>query len=674
LIYRLVDDGARPAGPRPKALLPTDPRLALRQYLWAAIVVVVALAIYLPGLGNELVYDDGYLTDGDLFAVYRSLGLRTRMLSYGSFVWIQSLLGEGWWKQRLVNLAIHLAVVAALWAFYREILRKLVPSEPDPGMPAQPLHLSPALGVSVGFFALNPVAVYAVAYLIQRSILLATLFTVVALWLFARGLRTGKWWLHLLAAISYALAVMSKEHAVLAPLAAVPVYIVVARPSAKRLAILGTASAALIAAAGAALWARFGYILGTPFDEYSRAYLAQLAALNPDAPRLAWPLSIVNQCWLFFEYGVRWFFPVADWMSISIRPPFPVTWLSFPQILGVPLYVAVIAMGLRLVVRHHDWRALVGLSLLLPAILFGTEFVTVWVQDPFVLYRSYLWAIGVPGLVFVFLNGTSTRALAVVAAIVGLLLGWQAIERVMSLSTAQTAWTDAIAKLPKDPRAVGRWFPYLNRGSYYAEHDRFELAIRDFESSAALGDLGMGAFNAGSMLNATGKPQQALQMFAAAEKQGYDLYSLPFQRGLAYAALGKPDEAQRQFAAAMAMNPPSPTREILMLQLGRSALQTGQADAAISHLEAFLKKEPRHGEARYLLAMAYIAKREPARALEVIDAAGRASGGPAHYARAVASYGLGRKADALREIDAAIRMDPRAALLRELRAKIAAMP
>jgi hypothetical protein len=68
--------------------LSAHPRSALRQYLWAAVVAAVALAIYLPGLGNQLVYDDGYLTDGDLFEVYRSLALRTRMLSYGSFVWI----------------------------------------------------------------------------------------------------------------------------------------------------------------------------------------------------------------------------------------------------------------------------------------------------------------------------------------------------------------------------------------------------------------------------------------------------------------------------------------------------------------------------------------------------------------------------------------------------------
>jgi hypothetical protein len=264
--------------------------------------------------------------------------------------------------------------------------------------------------------------------------------------------------------------------------------------------------------------------------------------------------------------------------------------------------------GFRLVVRHRDWRALVGLSLLLPAILFGTEFMTVWVQDPFVLYRSYLWAIGVSGHRVRFLHGTSPRALAVVGTIVALLFAWQAIERVVSLATPETAWTDAIKKLPEIRVPLAGGFPTstaaattpITTGSS-SRYGTSRFPPRSATSASR-------SFNVGSMLNATGKPQQALQMFAAAEKQGYDLYNMPFQRGLAYAKLGKIAEAEHEFTVAMAMNPPSPAREILMLQLGRAALQAGHPDAAISNLQSFLTKEPRHGEARYLLAMAYVAQ------------------------------------------------------------------
>jgi len=122
--------------------------------------------------------------------------------------------------------------------------------------------------------------------------------------------------------------------------------------------------------------------------------------------------------------------------------------------------------------------------------------------------------------------------------VVCVLLVWQALDRVLTMESTERLWTDAIEKLPDDPRAVGRWFPYLNRGADYVEHDRFDFAMRDFERSAALGDLGMGTFNIGSLLSAAGKQQQALAAFDRAEKEGYNLYNLPLQRGLALAALG----------------------------------------------------------------------------------------------------------------------------------------
>jgi tetratricopeptide (TPR) repeat protein len=643
-----------------------------RAWLWLPLVLGALAAIYLPGLANLPVFDDSYFTDGALAANFSSLQLRPRMLSYGSFLWLQSLAGEGLWKQRVFNLALHAAVVVALFAFYREVLRTIVAPRHIDQDDEGPYHESAALGLAVGYFALNPVAVYAVAYLIQRSILMATLFVVTGLWLFALGLRTRRPWLHALAIACYLLAVASKEHAVLAPLAALPVYIVVAQPPGKRLAIMAVAGTALIALGATLLWDRLARILGTPFDEFSRVYLAQLAALNPEAPRHAWGLSVMNQAWLFFEYGFRWMLPVGDWMSISMRPPFPVSWATFPQVLGVAGYLGVLVAGFWLVVRHRDWRALLGLSLLLPALLFATEFVTVWVQDPFVLYRSYLWAIGIPGIVLLAVHGPAPRVVLVLGIILGLLLAWQAVERTLSLATPETAWSDAIAKLPKDARAVGRWFPYLNRGSYYAERDQYELAMRDFDASAGLGDMGMGAFNTGSMLNATGKPQQALAQFDRAEKQGYDLYSLPFQRGLALAALGKPAEAYHQFDVARVMYPPSPVKEILWLQLGRTALQSGQREEAIKDLELFVAYDPKHSEARYLLALAYVSKGEHERALKTLEPAGE--GGPAHYARALAYHGLKRKREAAAEIDAAIRAGPDNAMLREWQAKIRAMP
>src|SRR5690606_35442129 len=122
-------------------------------------------------------------------------------------------------KQRAFNLVLHAGVVVALWALYRRVLRyvQASPAEDGAGAAGEP-HRSPALGLAIAVFALNPVAVYAVAYLIQRSIVMATLFTVLALWCFVRAVGERRPLFLAGAFACYALAVASKEHAVLAPL------------------------------------------------------------------------------------------------------------------------------------------------------------------------------------------------------------------------------------------------------------------------------------------------------------------------------------------------------------------------------------------------------------------------------------------------------------------------
>jgi tetratricopeptide (TPR) repeat protein len=661
------------------AVYPRDSTLRLlrRELAWALPVALLVLAVYLPALGNLPIFDDSLLTEGDLLSSYGSLfQAKPRLVSYGSFTWVNALLGAGWWKQRLVTLLLHLGVVAALWGFYRELLRhiEVSPSEARDGA-AGSYADSPALGLAIGFFALNPVAVYAVAYLIQRSIVMATLFTVLALWSFAAALARRQPMLYAAAVACYVLAVLSKEHAIFAPLAALPLYILVARPTRSRLAGVASGMLVLLSAAAFFLWRRYGDILAAPFDEYSRVYLGQLAQLSPEASRHAFGLSVMNEAWLFFEYGVRWFLPASGWLSISLRPPFPTSWTSFPQLLGPLAYLGVFLGALFLLLRYRDWRALVGVSLLLPLVLFPTEFATVWVQDPFVLYRSYLWAIGMPGIVFCLLHGAPGKVLAGVGIAIGALFAWQAVDRVFSLETPESAWSDAIEKLPRDPRAVGRWFPYLNRGAYYVEHNDFTAALHDFDASAALGDLGMGDFNRGAVLYAQGKPKEALEAFDRAERAGYDLYNLPFQRGLALASTGAVREAYEQYLKAWYKDPPSPTREALLMNMGRASLQLGHPENALPALRALRELQPRSKEGRFLLGLALVAHNEPAEAKPLFDELiAEDHSGPAYYGRAMANYSLKKKADAVADIDRAVAADPRNPNLLAWQARIRAMP
>lgn len=643
------------------------------EWVWLPAIAAGLAAIYLPGLGNALVFDDAPLAE-DLFARYASLlDFKVRQLSYGSFPWLAAVFGDGWWKQRLVNLAIHAGVVVALWGLYREILARIeAPADEAGNRPAY--ADSPAVGLAIGFYALNPVAVYAVAYLIQRSILMATLFVVLGLWGFLRWLSTGRLAWLAGAVLAYALAIASKEHAILAPLAALPLYVLARRPSLRQALPVLAGVLALAGTAIAILALNYGEILGKPFDEWSQVYMRQLSEQSPEAGRNAYALSVMNQSWLFFRYGLTWFVPYEGWMSIDLRPPFPTSFASFPHLLGPVLYLATLAGGAFLLARFRDWRALVGVSLLLPGLLFASEFATVWVQDPLVLYRSYLWGIGVPGIVFFLAHGPSPRVLLFVGFVFGGWMVWQAGDRVLSMANPEKVWTDAIAKMPDDPRAVGRWFPHLNRGNWHLEHASPTLALKDFEASSKLGDGGMGAFNTGAILMSQGQGRLALSAFDLAERQGYKLYNLFCQRGPILLAEGQLERARNELSKCILANPPQPVRLAALAQLGRLDLQAGRRDIAISSLEQVLALDPAHREAKYLLGMAFVMKTEFARGKAVLDKLIAEDPAPlAYYARAIANHGLKLKAEALSDIDNAARLAPTDPNIREWQARIRGM-
>ncbi len=143
--------------------------------LYAGALALGLGALYAFGLDNQLIFDDARLTDGTIFGQYGSLWpFKPRLLSYGSFVWLQSMFGEGWWKQRIFNIGLHIATALALYALVLQLLRH-TPWEADGETPAVAASLPWAAALAVALWAFNPVAVYAVAYLIQRSILMATL-------------------------------------------------------------------------------------------------------------------------------------------------------------------------------------------------------------------------------------------------------------------------------------------------------------------------------------------------------------------------------------------------------------------------------------------------------------------------------------------------------------------
>lgn len=636
------------------------PRLMTLLY---AIALAAGIAVlYAFGINNQLVFDDARLADGTIFGQYGSLlQLKARLLSYGSFVWLQAVLGDGWWKQRIFNIGLHLATALTLYAFVLELFERTQwsGSSREASNFSSSLRASARLGVAL--WALNPVAVYAVAYLIQRSILMATLLVALACWSLVRGLIGGQLRWHLLAIACYVLAVAAKEHAVTAILLALPLFVFVQRPSLKHVIGLAGAAGLVLLAMGAVLYSRFGSIIGTVFDETSRAFATQLEQLQPGIGQQLFPLSIINQASLFFRYGLMWFLPYVGWMSIDIRPTFPLTILSW-HLLGALAWIGTVILGVWLVLRRSDVLGLIGLCLLMPCLLFVTEFTTVWLQDPFVLYRSYLWSIPIPALIALPLVGYSYKPLYAVGVLLVALLAALSFDRINSLQSPTTAWFDASEKIDRKApaNAVGRWRALLNLGAEFQEQGNYKEALRLFGQAEALGEpLGSARFNIGVSLQQLKQHSQALDNFAQAEAKGFTEAALYYQRGESQFALGRFNESFESFTKALQHPQAVEAEQFTQMRQAEAALASQNFDAAIASYQTLIQKSPDQQRYKVGLSMAYVGKKDYPAAMAILNPTIiQRPTGPAYYARAFAYFYQGNHNASAEDLKLALSAEP----------------
>ena len=353
----------------------------------ACAIAALAAALYLPFLGNPLVFDDKIFFNGRLFSYYAThpLGFDLRLPAYFSLA-MTEVLWNSVAAQRIVSLVLHATCALALYRLLFDLQRAALgpQAEADAGLRA-------ALGAAA--FALHPVAVYGAAYLVQRSIVLATLFSLLSAVLFLRGLRRGSHADALSAALLFSLAVLSKEHAILLPAAALPL-LALAGPG--RRFGLRHAAIYLAACAPAASFValRSLGVIGGVYEEAFGAIAAQIeSSSGGDISGQPLALSAVTQAGLFFRYLALWFWPHTGAMAIDLRVDFMATWSPAWIAFKVFAFIACAGAGLALLLRRGA-AGMAGFGLLWFWVLFLVEFSAARFQEPFVLYRSYLWGPG----------------------------------------------------------------------------------------------------------------------------------------------------------------------------------------------------------------------------------------------------------------------------------------
>src|SRR5262245_16977051 len=184
-------------------------------------VVALGCALYLPFLGNPPVFDDWVFLSGFKFAYYAThpIGLELRTTPYFTLAVTEILIG-GVPAHRIVSLVLHLACALLLYKLIRDLMHA-ANARGQEVKSRTPVSEAAWAAIGAAVFAVHPVAVYGAGYLVQRTIVVATLFSLLSILLFVRGLRRGSHADAISAALMYSLAVLSKEHSILLPGAAV---------------------------------------------------------------------------------------------------------------------------------------------------------------------------------------------------------------------------------------------------------------------------------------------------------------------------------------------------------------------------------------------------------------------------------------------------------------------
>jgi len=529
---------------------------------------------------NPVVFDDAHFFDGSVHEGYlgKVFSFDLRWLPYATFEWTRALLGLELIWFRLGNLVLHLAATITLFLFLRRLFeRVLSTNNDDESSETLSPHWLAFFGALI--FALHPVSVYAASYLIQRSTLMATLFALLTWRLFLEGLIKDNYRWLLASTVTYFLAVFSKEQAVMTPAVTIALLLLVNnQPIRQRLMLIWPTFMLYGLIGGFVVFQiKSAHILGQAYEPIAANYMS---LLGPDFDvQLAYPLSMLTQCFLFFKYLWVWIAPSPMWMSIDMPQAFAMSLWSWPEVAGLIGFVLYPIVAVHLLLQRGI-KGLLGFALLCPWLLFATELSTIRIQESFVLYRSYLWMAGAFAALPFLCQKLSAKQAAVALTFIALLMMPLSWLRLTTFSHPLLLWDDAARRVENiEGKRLGIDRIFYNRGKELIGVKRYAEAIDDLNKVIELKGLYVGyAYqNRGAAYLGSQQYPPALNDFNKA------IELVPTNKAKLYLGKAHALEGLNDSTAAM-----QAYKQACLLGLPTACQKTGQSEAPLKPLTEYL--------------------------------------------------------------------------------------
>lgn len=524
---------------------------------------------------------------------------------------------------RVVNIAIHLLAAFALyWLAW-----KTVHLPRFSGRLAGDAFWIASL--SAALFALHPININAVAYIIQRAAALATLFTLLAVIAHLYATVSTRRWARLvlraLTAGCVLLAIFAKENGVLV----LPLLLLydslcldaaTGRERLGRLALLGIVGAVSLGIADRlmGLHATAVRVLGI----YAR--------YNEPVPPVVW--TAVDADWTPLEHVLTASRVVMRYLAV-IAVPLPrflvFDWWGYPLSRGlvhpITTLFSLLALLILVAVAVSQRRRapLLAFGLLWYLIAISLESFVAVGSDLYFEHRNHLpmagLTFGVVGQGFAWLGprGQAKRWLPVVGMLCVLGLGFATYQRNRVWADSLVLWKDTTEKAPTNLRAKLYYgFFRFQVGESAAGEALYREVLAQSPPGRRSLILTIAGYNLGLTYLFRGDQAAAQEIIARLEGgQIEDSYKLDILKGLSAAVGGDARTALQTFDQVIGKAPVRSDKVAAYALSGDTLRRNGQLPEAIERYQRAVALEPTFAPARYGLAMAHLRARDMDRAV-----------------------------------------------------------
>lgn len=411
-------------------------------------LLILVFILYWPALDNPLVYDSEFLLGNDFYREMLS-GFsiwQRRWVGHFTFALTHKFFADQVEVHRLINVLLHVANVFLIFKWLKTVFESFFSK----------VQSKEYAFWAASLFALNPMALFATAYLIQRLVLFATFFALLSLYSFTKGLlrENNRWFA--VSALFYFLALHSKEQAIMMPAVAVVLLVCFDKLNFEFFKKHGWVFVLYLVPALQVFLLSKG-ILGQVYEPHAKTLVSgqiMRGQENVTTPEGLYALSVVNQGYAFFKYLLLWVIPVPIWIAFDIQFPFPKSFFSVYHLGGFLGFCAYGAFAIYCLFKEDSLKRLIALALLYPFLFFMSELSVVRYSENFVIYRSYLWMVGffalVP-LVFEWLGKQKARLVVVTMVVFSILI---LKHRMKPFESVVSLWQDSVDKLTADAEDV----------------------------------------------------------------------------------------------------------------------------------------------------------------------------------------------------------------------------